>query len=258
MINHVRRRWRTELAAWVLHGALDTGTDGRVSATARFLALGTVACGERDPPHPSVDQASIFVCSRAVVQSCSRQLQSSRSPACSAAGAAHGRMPSTSWSADVRWMVVWRRHCAWHGRAAQMAKRSRPDGADHPDRRRSAGCGRPEWCGLYCCELMARHAIDRGARSAHRGRDRACGGDIRRRAAPLSNPRPAQPALPAIRSVARARTADGIRRLPCPRSRDPTARSCLPCGHRRLAPRHPRLQRGPTVVACCSAAAAAA
>eukprot|EP00966_Prymnesium_polylepis_P091740 2123565-Prymnesium_polylepis.1 len=28
----------------------------------------TVACGERDPPH----QASIFVCSRAVVQSCSR------------------------------------------------------------------------------------------------------------------------------------------------------------------------------------------
>ena len=124
-----------------------------------------------------------------------------------------------------------------------MAKRSRPDGADHPDRRRSAGCGRPEWCGVYCCELMARHAIDRGARSAHRGRDRACGGDIRRRAAPLSNPRPAQPALPAIRSVARARTADGIRRLPCPRSRDPTARSCLPCGHRRLAPRHPPAAR---------------
>eukprot|EP00966_Prymnesium_polylepis_P283222 6544229-Prymnesium_polylepis.1 len=41
---------------------------------------------------------------------------------------------------------------------------------------------------------MASHAIDRGARSPHRGRRRPCGGDIRRRTALLSNLRPAQPA----------------------------------------------------------------
>ena len=50
---------------------------------------------------------------------------------------------------------------------------------------------------------MVRHASDRGASSPHLGRRRARGGDTRRRAAPLSNPRPAQPAPLTIRPIAR-------------------------------------------------------
>eukprot|EP00966_Prymnesium_polylepis_P260968 6028097-Prymnesium_polylepis.1 len=57
---------------------------------------------------------------------------------------------------------------------------------------------------------MARHASDRGARSPHVGRCRVRGGDTCRRAAPLSNPRPAQSAPPdhlAHRAHGRTRTA---------------------------------------------------
>jgi hypothetical protein len=50
---------------------------------------------------------------------------------------------------------------------------------------------------------MVRHASDRGASSPRLGRRRARGGDTRRRAAPLSNPRPAQPAPLTIRPIAR-------------------------------------------------------
>ena len=81
---------------------------------------------------------------------------------------------------------------------------------------------------------VVRHASDRGASSPYFGCRRARGGDIRRRAAPLSNPRPAQPAPPAIRPVPRrsefeplppagdrhalARASPGCSQLPCRRT----------------------------------------
>ena len=62
---------------------------------------------------------------------------------------------------------------------------------------------RTKCCESRCCEHVARHASSRGASSPRLGRCRSRGGDTRRRAAPLSNPRPAQPAPPAIRPFAR-------------------------------------------------------
>ena len=52
---------------------------------------------------------------------------------------------------------------------------------------------RTDRCDSCCREPMARHASDRGASSPHLGCRWARGGDTRRRAAPLSNPRPAKP-----------------------------------------------------------------